>query len=388
MKKMNWKWTLVFAAALVGTAVLLDALAFAGKPAPPPPPPPPPPVNYRITWLNATNAGNYIGMNDSGDIVGNYVGLNGRRGAFLYTSATGLVAMNSLVDSGVKFSDAQGINNLGQIVGQGSINGNEIRYLFTPGLGVEQIPLPPGFDFAFPWGINDYGDVVVAATKYGTPSGTTEVFVYDRASTPNNPFWIDTGANPQSDGNWLAINNHTQVVGTSSQAFRWTPNGTPNGTLELFGLSTLAYGVNDDGHFVGGASAKDGYRAYRFDSTGMKKLGTLGHASEAWGINDLGQVVGGYTVTSKTQGTHLYGFLYTDASGMVNLDNLVIGTTDDLTKWRSAARTESRKINTPRLLDGTANRNGFGQICGTAWFKDATGQLTISDAFLLTPEPK
>ncbi len=40
MNKMNWKWTLVFAAALIGTTVLLDAEAWAGKPRTVDPPPP------------------------------------------------------------------------------------------------------------------------------------------------------------------------------------------------------------------------------------------------------------------------------------------------------------------------------------------------------------
>ena len=59
---------------------------------------------------------------------------------------------------------------------------------------------------------------------------------------------------------------------------------------------------------------------------------------------------------------------------MVNLDNLVSGSPDDLTKWASAVQTDARKINTPRLPDGTADPTGFGQICGTASFNDAAGR--------------
>ena len=51
MNKMNWKWTLVCAAALVAATVLLDAQAGAGKPAPLPPPPPP--IHYRIHYFTA-----------------------------------------------------------------------------------------------------------------------------------------------------------------------------------------------------------------------------------------------------------------------------------------------------------------------------------------------
>ncbi len=217
-------------------------------------------------------------------------------------------------------------------------------------------------------------------------------------STPTTPWWIDTGAT-STDGAWIDINNHTQVVGLNflnygSQAFRWTHDGSENGDLEIFGGSQ-AYGINDPGQFVGWAyvDTKGGYRAFRYtDGEGMKNLGALGNRSVAYGINSLGQVVGYYDVVTTAKGLatlqHRYGFLHTDASGMVNLDNLVIGSAEDLAKWASAVQIEPRKINTPRLVDGTVVSNGFGQICGTAWFKDSTGQATISDSFLLTPEPK
>ena len=54
MNKMNWKWTLVFATALVAATVLLDAAAWAGKPVPPTSPPPTPaPVKYKAVSLGA-----------------------------------------------------------------------------------------------------------------------------------------------------------------------------------------------------------------------------------------------------------------------------------------------------------------------------------------------
>ena len=75
MNKMNWKWTLVFAAALVGATVLLDAVAWAGKPAPPTPPPPP--IHYRIHYFTPPEVGGRFNavraMNNSGVMVGDYV---------------------------------------------------------------------------------------------------------------------------------------------------------------------------------------------------------------------------------------------------------------------------------------------------------------------------
>lgn len=399
MNKMNWKWILAFAVALVGTAVLLGTLASAKPPQPPLPPPPPAlPIQYRITWLHATRAGNYIDMNDSGEVVGNQLG-----GAFLYASA-GLVDVDSLIASvvapddpsyGMSCFDAQGINNRGQIVGDGRLlNGINVGYLFTPvGFfddggnwvppGVEFLPQPPGWYFLSPWRINDHGEVVATVIR---DDRTVGVFVYDKTSS-----WIDTGASPPSNGSFLDFNNNTQVVGMHSpqtyeyHAFRWSPDGTAQRKLEVFSSSSWANGTNNAGQFVGGAVLDRAYRGFRYtDGEGMKSLGTLGQSSEAWGINDLGQVVGFYSVSTKNKGTvstRHYGFFHTDASGMVPLDNLVTGSAEDLAEWFSAG-IEPRRINTPRLPDGTLDPNGFGEICGTAHFPDGS-----SDAFLLTPEP-
>jgi hypothetical protein len=76
MNEMNWKWTLVCAATLVGATVLLDTRASAGKPAPPPPTPP---VKYQVTWLqwvgqdlNDSVAPRVVGrVNDWGEVIGN-----------------------------------------------------------------------------------------------------------------------------------------------------------------------------------------------------------------------------------------------------------------------------------------------------------------------------
>jgi hypothetical protein len=70
MNKMNWKWTLVCVAALVGATVLLDAVAWAGKPAPSPVNPTS--IVYQIQFwdLPSEGSGRLNGTNNWGEGVG------------------------------------------------------------------------------------------------------------------------------------------------------------------------------------------------------------------------------------------------------------------------------------------------------------------------------
>ena len=75
MNKMNWKWTLVFSAAVIGAAVLLDAVAWAGKPVPPTPPlVNPTEIKYQIQFWEIPDGhvGAFNGTNRWGDSVGDY----------------------------------------------------------------------------------------------------------------------------------------------------------------------------------------------------------------------------------------------------------------------------------------------------------------------------
>jgi probable HAF family extracellular repeat protein len=81
--------------------------------------------------------------------------------AFLYTSGTGMVDLNSLTDplSGWQLTDAADINDAGQITGQGLINNEYHAYLLTP------IPLPGDFNGN---GTVDAADYVVWRKGLGT----------------------------------------------------------------------------------------------------------------------------------------------------------------------------------------------------------------------------
>lgn len=78
------------------------------------------------------------GINDSGQVVGSsYVGSSstsdGGLHAFLYSDGS-MLDLNSLLppNSGWVLINAQAINNLGQIVGTGTINGEYHAFLLTP----------------------------------------------------------------------------------------------------------------------------------------------------------------------------------------------------------------------------------------------------------------
>ncbi len=81
--------------------------------------------------VGMTDLGGFIpnAINDSGEMVGGAGG-----DAFAYSLSTGLVDLNSIVDSlGWKLTSANAINNLGQITGEGiDPSGQDVAYVLTP----------------------------------------------------------------------------------------------------------------------------------------------------------------------------------------------------------------------------------------------------------------
>ncbi len=80
------------------------------------------------------HSSNALDINNKGQIVGNSHILNGDSHAFLYDSANGMLDLNDFIDpdSGWVLTIAYGINDLGQIIGSGEINGQTHAFLMTP----------------------------------------------------------------------------------------------------------------------------------------------------------------------------------------------------------------------------------------------------------------
>jgi probable HAF family extracellular repeat protein len=346
MQKRTWKWTLVAALALVGVGVVLAGVALAKKPTPPPTPqpPPPPPISYSLTWIGDLGFGSSTpnNINANGDVVGGSPVTSGNVHAFLYTDATGIVDLNTLIDptSGWFLAHARDVNDSRQVVGLGTRNGVAALYRLTFVAGsqwgeVEHLAVPAGETAGDMHCINNFGEAC----------GFTKSEGYNHAcywSAPDSPVLIFPD---HRFSEAYGINDAGQVVGvyldpvTSFElAFRWTPDGTWQsfGPIHMPRSGTYraqALAVNDHGSFTGTATDVDGrgnsigYRALRYtDGIGMIDLCPYAAANGGGygrSINNNGDVVGLVYIWG-TSGTPTH-FVYTDAWGLRSLDALVPG---------------------------------------------------------------
>jgi probable HAF family extracellular repeat protein len=396
MKKMNWKWTLAFAA-LVGTAVLPDAPAWAAKPVKPPLPPPPPPagVTYQIVWVDQVYGAWPEGMNSWGDVVGDSYPDGweyGAQTAFLYTEDAGAVDLNTLVPPGTGMWLASGldINDKGQIVGTAIVNGERHGYRYTPAYELSGVQYPavvqdlgklaPDDKGFTAYSINEAGEVCGAGTR---ADGTSYSYYYIDGQ-PVQPVLpgIDSGAH--SINNLGLIGGLVDLTDDTVIAYRTFPDSPPDWSPEYFmppGGGGLSFGdMNDNGCFVGSAylvAGSNSMRAYRHDGTSFVDLGA-GDGSLARGINNAGDVVGclpRYSTGKNRLGPYRApGFVYLEGKKtLYNLDTLVVGTPEDLAVWQ-----HGQSAITPYRI------NSAGEIAG--WlFNYALGYYPKPRGFLLKP---
>ena len=378
LSQMKWGRT---GLAVLMVIALLSGVAWAkGKPPKPDDPPPEPelpPIDYEITWLTSPLGTCPIAwdIDNHGNVVG-ATGGGGMAPAFLYSPENGMQDLNDLAGpaSGWILTDALGMNDFGQIVGLGNPNGERgnCGFRFTPGFTDEDgTYVPPVVERMGPpevhsvaAAINDVGEVV----GYYDASGSDAVFVYSDVSGI-----ADLGIEAINFD--FGINNAGQVVGTTRVvtkrrstyiAFLFTP-GQGIETTTLFNDPFSEYGssakdINDAGQFTGAAVASRYHHAYRFsDPSGMVDLDEGRNTSYGRCINSHGDVAGQLQFSTGPQ----RGFLYIDEFGKVNLDDLVVGTAEDLGYWMSYS-----------VYVNAMNDNG--QICGNV------GGDPVK-AFVLTP---
>jgi probable HAF family extracellular repeat protein len=288
-------------------------------------------------------------INGNGDVVGWSMGPDGTR-AFVYTNAGGMVPLPGLPDR--PRTVARDINDAGVIVGSANAGGTDLGHavLWSGGTVRDLGTLGTGF-YSEAWGVNSLGQVVGwSYTNEG--SGLTGVhgFVYSEAEG-----LVDL--TPDSDtGYALDINDMGQVTGYKTafggyHAFRWQ-GGTfvDLGVLPGFAHS-FGWALNAFGQVTGSSSSGSGNSERLFRSIeggGLQDLGGEGEHNVALGINASGQVVG-------TKGQFQTRALrYTDAGGLQDLNTLI----DPSLGWVLLAAND---INDAGQIAGHAFNNVTGQ---------------------------
>jgi probable HAF family extracellular repeat protein len=292
-------------------------------------------------WSNGAGGinglGQVVGASDLGTVASH---------AFLWNPSTANGTSGALIDLGTlggTSSWARDINGSGHIAGGSDTSGGDYHaFLWNPTTAngtsgaMTDLGTVSGTTTSDAEGINDAGQI--AGQSFGGSSSiAAAAFLYSGGQM------IDLGhlggGNVQEDSAALGINNFGQVVGESStgpatHAFLWTPstsNGQTGSMIDLgslVGASGLSYahGINMAGQVVGESDSGNGPRhAFLWTPTTangttgtMIDLNTLVGSSKvtlyaATGINDQGQIVG-YGTLSSNGSTH--AFLLTPQSTM------------------------------------------------------------------------
>ncbi|HKY27575.1 MAG TPA: DUF3466 family protein [Pyrinomonadaceae bacterium] len=262
-------------------------------------------------------ASDAFGINDAGEIVGqadtDQIDLEAG-GAFIslafFIDRDGVVH-NLGTLSGYKYSQAFAINNTGLIVGR-VYNGNPedpvapMRAVIYEDGVMRQIGTLGGTS-SMAFAVNDLGSVVGAAR---TTSGEQHAFLYYGGVMHD----LDTLGGNLSTAR--GINSRGQIVGGSRLAIPGQRHafvfefGVMRDLGTLGGNFSEAFAINDSGQIVGQAETATGERhAFLYTNGRMVDLGTLGGTfSVAFAINNRGEIVG----QSETTIGDFHAFLYKD----------------------------------------------------------------------------
>lgn len=335
-------------ALMVALATVFSCASAAGTPI------------YRLVDLG-TLGGTYSdpeGINAAGQVVGSSgTKNNATQHAYLYSAGK----MTDIGTLGGNIAIARAINVLGQIVGESYTTGGSFdhAFLYSSGKMTDLGTLGGASNNSYAEGINSAGQIVGQSF---TPSRKQHAFLYSGGTM------TDLGTLNGDFSEATAINDLGQVVGSTGGGTTFRAFLYSNGTMSSLGTlagSSFAYAINASGQVVGSyyLSGNAGFsHAFSYASGRMSDLGTLGGPnSEAWGVNASGQIVGDADINSDS--TH--GFLYAHGT-MLDLNSLLDNSGSGWT------------------IGGARAINDNGWIAAGA-FSSALGR---TDAVLLIPVPE
>lgn len=271
-------------------------------------------------------------VNDAGQVVGNSHSVNsttnGSREAYVWTESTGMVALSD-IPGGQYWCEALGVNNTGQAVGYGYNDSSDFEAMLWDFEAVNsriRLGIASGYTDSIAEGINDLGDIV---GWNSSSSGLHKAFLIHGLGLGGAMIDLGdlAGGVVRSEGK--DVNNAGQVVGVSAsgsglEAFLWTQASGMVGLGDLPGgaFQSWAWGIGENGLVVGESTSSAGTEAFVWSaSAGMTALGDLpggSFGSGAWDINDQGFIVG----RSQADGGY-QAFLWTPEEGMRSLQSII-----------------------------------------------------------------
>lgn len=317
----------------------------------------------------------------------------------IFTFATAKVSLSysitNLGSLGSGSCEALGINYASQVVGYCFISSQSQKAFLWQNGTMNSLDINGSLAFSYASAINSSGQVI-----YNTGPGShvmgKKVILWQNGKTTNVS---------SADNSTIAygLNNTGHVVGGYLEpAFLWYKgNMTSLGTLG--GSGSIAYGINDARQVVGNSIANSSSsHAFLWEKGKMKDLGSLGGGySVAYGINKTAQVVG-FSTFNNNSPFYVHAFLWENPkmkdlgtlggnnSNALAINNwgTIVGKSEISSGvehafvWKNRRMTDLNSVlpsNSGWELTTANAINNRGQIVGKGKFN---GQIR---AFLLTP---